>query len=231
MNTVPRELKETVVGFVEDPQTLMRLAKTNKEFYIVIKRDESKLSKNLCYRQIGHHLMPLALATAHSRALLKKRTFYGQPQAPQDMNLQGLVNFIDEHFPQQTSEAPNLQMTLNDCIYLFEFHSTVEHYAAAVAGLALANSPRCGTPHMGPTHSEMNRIHKSLYMLELLANLFPRAQLPPPTPETSGGVAYRPAWQRLITKFAPWELQQVRCAKELLSLHIQNGKFIRINSR
>lgn len=223
MNRLPTELKAMVAASVEDPATLVNLAMADKTFYSIIKRDEVKLGSNMCYQRIGH-LMPLALAVAHSETLVKsKRNFYGQAHSLKAMTVEEIKAFIDDHFPAQA--VVNRHIDINFCTKLFSFHSTVDDYATVIAERALQATPRSNiTKLMSCTESELNRIRKSLYILELLSNLFPRNHASDTDEPSLRETAFQPAWEHLLTKFAPWELQQVRCAKQIMARHVQDGK-------
>ncbi|KAK7741946.1 hypothetical protein SLS62_010841 [Diatrype stigma] len=222
MNRLPAEMKAVVAASVEDPATLVNLAMVDKTFYAIIKHDEVRLGSNMCYQRIGHNLMPLALAVAHSETLVKtKRNFYGQAHSLKDITVQEIGAFISDHFPAQA--VVNRHIDINFCTKLFSFHSTVDGYAAVIAERALQATPRSNiTTLMSSTESEMSRIRKSLYILELLSNLFPRNHASDADVPRLREAAFQPAWEHLLTKFAPWELQQVRCAKQIMARHIQD---------
>ncbi|KAK7751724.1 hypothetical protein SLS62_006385 [Diatrype stigma] len=226
MEQLPTELKAMVAGFVPDPKSLISLALTNKTFRAIVEQDEAKICTSICHRHFGHELLPLAMAVLRSREFLEPRTYYGQPQQRvqddrDDATLvDDLMNFIDLHF---RHEWPlEMQMDIKLCTSLFDFDSVVSTYATSIAGLALENTPGVSTKHIEITRSEATRFRKSLYITELLHNLFPRDHISPAVVSAQRVTALQPAWQHLLTQFAPWELQQVRCAKDLLTRHLMN---------
>lgn len=227
MRAFPNELKALVASFVEDHTTLINLALTNKTFYGLIKRREARLSHDLCCRKFGHDL-PFLLAVFESRKLLSARAFLGQPQPLSDVTVEDIIKFVDQYFTDPT--FADSQFSINVCIQLSSFDGIVDKYAAITARLALENTPGGSMGSVNITQSEATRFRKAFYIAELLRNLFSRDHISQPAAAAQRESAFRPAWQHLLAKFAPWELQQVRCAKDLLAQHVQNGKPILLYS-
>lgn len=223
MEVLPTELKVIVASYIEDHTTLINFALSNRTHYEIVKQDEAKLSRNLCYQKFGQDL-PLALAVLESRKLLKPRAHYGQPQPLSDATVEDIIKFVDDHLTNQ-SFAANTQFGLSTCVKLSSFDSMVDTYSTTIARLALENTPGDSESSMSITSTEAARFRKSLYLAELLGNLFSRDHISQSTAAAPREAAYRPAWQHLLTRFAPWELQQVRCAKDLLARHVEDGKF------
>lgn len=219
METLPVEVKAMVLASIEDQQSLISLAQTDKTFYDIYKQDEAKLYTNLCYQKIGDELMPLALAVANSRSLLCSRQSYGQPQCRLSATTnESITAFVNCHFPQKTKDR---HMDPKYSMKLLSFYDVADTYAPALAQLALQSAPG-GHTSMDCTESEISRIRKSLYIMELLSNIFPRNHSSPASVAMPQEAALYPAWSHLLSKFAPWELQQVRCTKDVLAQHVQN---------
>ncbi|KAK7743999.1 hypothetical protein SLS62_010360 [Diatrype stigma] len=218
IQTLPDELKVMVATSIDDPETLMNLAFVDKGFYNLIKGDEAKLCARLFKKQIGDKFLRLAVAVAHARALQRvPRTFYGQPRSRLDLSVEDIMDFVDTHFPSPVSDAivpSDRTMGLKLCAELFAFHRVVDNYADVF-------SRSLKFKHDGDGNgSEQQRVRKALYILQLLSNLFPRGRVSQRNFKATER-AYQPAWAYLLTRFAPWELQQARCAKQLLARHIE----------
>ncbi|KAK7751725.1 hypothetical protein SLS62_006386 [Diatrype stigma] len=220
MESLPVELKAIVAGFSPDPQSLVNLALSCKTFYSIIRRDEDRVRGNICHRKFGSEFLPLAIAVLESGQLLGPRRIYGElRQLVPDATVENVVKFIDLHFP---DEYPaRLALNHKDCMALFRFDGIVDTYATAIAEEAVQKTPGGGTSFMGITETETTRIRKSLYLTELDRNLFLPDYNSPGALVGHNNTAYEPAWQHLLTKFAPWELQQLPCTKVLLAQYVQ----------
>ncbi len=231
MEALPTELKTLVASFVTDPQALISLALTNKEFYGVVKYDEAKFCDMFCTRDIGREIFPLALALADSRTLAKwYRAVPGQPQYPLDMSVREIIAFVDRKLPRKASDPddnPYSGVNLALCAKLFTSHVAFEKYASIIAEAALAAIPGPCADRGDCSEREMQRVRKSLYIMQLFSNVFPRGCKPASTIRRRDRSSRKDlAWRHLWAKFAPWELQQVRCSRTLLAMHIQQGKAI-----
>lgn len=157
------------------------------------------------------------------------RRFIGNPRSPLDCEADDIVAFVDAYLPQLASDALVLRRDVdsNAMTKLLEFHEVVEYYAPIIANLALASVPAPKGYHRSCSETEIARFKKALYILHLTSILFTRDDQYNP----ANGVRaedIEPAWIHFWTKFAPWELQQTRCAHDLLARHIQNGMTLKI---
>lgn len=221
IQSLPDELKVMVASSITDLETLTNLAFVDKGFYNIVKGDEARLCARLFRKYIGDEFLCLAVAVAHSRALQRvPRTFYGQPRSRLDLSVEDIIDFVDIHFPSEVSDAivaSDWNMSLKLCAELFAFHEVVDNYADIISRPPEFESNEDGKG------SEKHRVRKALYILQLLSNLFPRGRVSQRSFQDTER-AYEPAWAHLLTRFAPWELQQARCAKQLLARHVQQGK-------
>lgn len=220
---LPTELKAMVATSIDDPETLKSLARVDKDFNRVIKADQAKLCAALFRKHIGDDFFSLGVAVARSRGLQVPRAFYGLPRPALNLTVNDIVRFVDVHFPPKVSDtivAADWKMDLKLCAELFAFHKVVDNYADIF----------CQRPDFEgigvdeeSDNLEKHRVRKALYILQLLSNLFPRGWAPKFNFEQMQ-LALKPAWAHLLTRFAPWELQQVRAAHQLLVRHVNRGK-------
>lgn len=212
MEDLPVELKIAVIRSVDDPKSLLNLALTNKAFYSLVKRDEAGLSANICFRRIGANLARLALATARSEDLAKAPS--------KEWTVERMKRFINTYFTLGVVPMSPQSMTFSLCHQLLAFHELVHHYAAVVAAQAIANIPSDDAAARGRCSTlETHRFQKALYLLALSENLLRCSKR-----MSRKSISLRPAWGSLWRKFAPWELQQARCAKYLLEARVNNSK-------
>ena len=243
------ELKAAIVYLITDLDTLKNLAFTDQGFYAIIKREEAQLCTKLFNEHIGHAFLGLGVAVANARALHKtrQRALYGTPRPALRLSVKDVTTFVDEHFPQNSSGTvadPHPKMTLKACLDAFAFHKLIGSYdpiflkslplpAVSTPGSNYGRPRRArprapaGAPANAPCNQvfERDRFWKALYLMELLGNLFPRGRGSESDFEKREK-DYMGAWKRLLINFAPWELQQARCAKELIALHVQTSEYI-----
>lgn len=216
MDSLPVELKIAVASFVGDSRSLISLALVNKSFYGILKSCEAKLCGSLTsYSELTHDgLLPLAVAALNSEQCLGMNSY----------PVQSVASLIDEHFPDESSlngaDFSNWQ-NIRSCLKLDDFYRVINHYAAAITRIAGSNIPENHDNRPAFSQMELVRVRKSLCVIQLLRNLFPRNFRISPN-----GVmpTSQPMWRKLWSKLAPWELQQVRCAHGLLAQHLMNGK-------
>ncbi|RYO92434.1 hypothetical protein DL763_004661 [Monosporascus cannonballus] len=178
--------------------------------------------------RIGNFL-PLALAVLDLEAAFgeeARRQFYGNLRSPVDASAEDIIAFVDGHLPEQTLGAVVRKQRLSpdDVAKLAAFHDVVDYYTRIISESARANLPASGGYSKRCSKTETDRFTKSLYVFHLASCLFPRDD------QKNAAIAERAedlalAWRHFWTKFAPWELQQTRCAHELLAVHIHNGTF------
>ncbi|RYP74952.1 hypothetical protein DL770_007505 [Monosporascus sp. CRB-9-2] len=179
----------------------------------------------LCER-IGSFL-PLAFAVLDLEAAFgeeTRRQFYGNLRSPVDAPAEDIIAFVDGHLPEQTLGAivRKRRLSPDDVAKLTAFHDTVHYYTRIISESARANLPASAGDSKHCSKAETDRFTKSLYLLHLASCLFPRDdQKNPAVAERAEDLA--PAWRHFWTKFAPWELQQTRCAHELLAMHVHNA--------
>ena len=222
IDTLPVELGAYVASFLPDPRSLINLAVTCKQNYGVVKLDEAALasSTEVITQLKDSGLLSLSLAVLKS----------WDGRSP-SQTIEGTIRFIDDHFSQgaaiQSLEYCQ-KMTLGDCVRIYEFHNTVERYAAIIARMALEEIHSSVNMPQACSTTEIHRIKKSLYLSQLLRNLFPRNYHSPTG--VADQLSSQPAWKHLWSKFAPWELQQVRCTEHLLANYVgklvNRGKYI-----
>ncbi|KAK7754438.1 hypothetical protein SLS62_003458 [Diatrype stigma] len=182
-------------------------------------------SADLLKKSIGEDLLPLALAVQDVDVTFGKveRRFFGNPRSPLDCEADDIIAFVDAYLPQIAPDAIVLRRDVdpNAVTKLLEFHEVVDHYAPIIANLALASIPAQKGHHKSCSETEIARFKKALYILHLTTILFTRDdQLNPATAARADDI--EPAWIHFWSKFAPWELQQTRCAHDLLARHTQN---------
>ncbi|RYP81666.1 hypothetical protein DL769_001898 [Monosporascus sp. CRB-8-3] len=175
--------------------------------------------------RIGSFL-PLAFAVLDLEAAFgveTRRQFYGNLRSPVDASAEDIIAFVDGHLPQQTLGAiiRKRRLSPDDVAKLAAFHDIIDYYTRIISESALANLPGSKDDSKHCSKAETDRFTKSLYLFHLASCLFPRDD------QKNAAVAERaedlaPAWRHFWTKFAPWELQQTRCAHELLAGHIHN---------
>ena len=213
MNSLPVEVKLMVASFVGDARSLANLALVDRTFYGIFKSHEAKFCAGLTsYTDLAYHgLLPLAMAALDSEHL-------GINYTDQD-----IARYIDEHFPYDDSlDGANISdwQNIQTCLELDELYLVVNHYATIIEGIADRSIAENHDNHLAFSQAEGLRVRKSLYILQILRNLFP----PDYTICPVGSPGSPPVWRKFWYNFAPWELQQVRCAHELLAQHLINGK-------
>ena len=216
MDSLAPETLANVASFL-DPQSLLNFAMVSKKTYAFVKYHETLLASGTnIYTQLEESgLLPLSLAISKSAT---HGPFYDTKEA---------IDFIDEYFPQDTSnERPALwkKMTLRDLLVMDSFHGVVERCTTVIGGLAMQNLGKRLTRHRQCSATEIRRIQKGLYLSQLLRNMFPRNYKLRDGHGRAEQLRMKPAWAHLWSHFAPWELQQARCVENLLAEHVKDGK-------
>ncbi|KAI8628491.1 hypothetical protein F5Y19DRAFT_486154 [Xylariaceae sp. FL1651] len=230
LERLPTEVKLLIVGEMLAALSAINLALSGPDYYAVVMQHEAEIAEKIVISRIGSDLMPLA-ATFYNYSNFKHSLF----QVPEDFDYEGaLDNYFDQYLSSDSlhswpaqSQITKLSIANDYC----ETHAVIEGYTEKLASKALANAwefygietvVEATTKHL--THTEMIRFNKALYIIEIASPLFPRIPNEDDLPFGFSPVFARDVVacvMRLWQRFAPWELQQVRCVQRLLSGHIQ----------
>ena len=171
----------------------------------------------MCLAKFGEKMLPLAFARQKAASVSEK-----DPAGRFSVNIYEFVQYsLDQGNFDLIVKYQKFNLAL--ATDLFFFDRVVSDYAAAVSKLALSHLPSNGPP--APcSEKETARIKKALYIFQLLHYIFFRGHSRTNMDEISRDSGWFHFWKR----FAPWEMQQVRCVQELLAEHISKGIYNRL---
>ncbi|KAK5633313.1 hypothetical protein RRF57_009027 [Xylaria bambusicola] len=205
-----------------DISSPLNLALTGPVLYTLVLENEAMIT-NIAVRTlantIGSRLMPFAIALHELRALGERlpRSFNKSHIASSRESVQPVVEILGRHIGPGKGGKWREQKgwdTLSAAAEYARFDNVVRRWTKILAKKISTNvvqfraRPGERTSPQELTHTETLRIHRALYIYELVRTAFPWG-----TPEEGG---HAEAWGRLCAQVSPWEMEQTRSLQPLL---------------
>ncbi|KAI8626303.1 hypothetical protein F5Y19DRAFT_488353 [Xylariaceae sp. FL1651] len=218
LERLPNELKIPIIGALPDMKSLFNLALSGPGFYAFIAGNEGMLATEMVTTNIDANVMSLAVARrfAAKSAWKRKKTQVPRDLFPSSEYVKSVTTFVDEFLGPQNAQVwtKHLQVSgFHEASCYLALHNAICHYAKVLSGRAMKRAPMVLGYGKKVSSTVLNRYKKALYIMQLVTDLFSWS-------DNSDIVQYQ-AWTNFWTKFAPWELEQVRCLEVLLGEHFE----------
>ncbi|XXG95268.1 hypothetical protein Hte_001529 [Hypoxylon texense] len=191
---LPTELIEMIFFHFDDLDTLRAAAHSCSTFYSVFARLDKLLTTPILLRQIHPTVIPDAFAMHASFALPNQK--------------RSTVKLFSKNYLSVEKALPT-EWKLSEALPMSRFHKIVSYFATQLASTALnrarddlRESPRQATP----TDTEVCRVQRALYRLQLHCNMFDRLYY------ISGPMQRK----YFFRHFSTWENEQLACVRDLL---------------
>ncbi|KAI5920653.1 hypothetical protein F4810DRAFT_407423 [Camillea tinctor] len=240
---LPVEVLTMIFGFVPNPNDFTGAALSCQYLYKVILRNEHAICNHMLKSQFTNEQISIVVARYVAenvpwRQILHTDLFHHSQQAGYEGKI---VEFCEQYIgrPGVTPRLPQQYVTFELAIKLLKFHDIVRRIATkfshAVGGTAYEPSAMSHEFYRGQgakpnprwdipvTETERWRIEKAIYIIDMVAHLFPLKIRDPRRNAFNGHGDDDTFFNLFWLYFAPWESRQVKVVSNWLRVCIKRG--------
>ncbi|KAJ5554104.1 zinc finger domain protein [Penicillium frequentans] len=194
----PVEIRSAILRQLPRVEDIFSAIQSNRSLYEALGEDKTTVS-HVLHKQIDAKLLPYAAAfLEHDKTLRITRH-------QKDVILENYFSLTSS----QASEKLG-QISLREARHVMDLHNTVQRLATKYSAQALAliqNEELFKTSMLSFTPSEIYRIERSFYTLELYCSLFGQSR---------SRLSRDDQIDLFFKRFAPWENEQLACVHDFL---------------